>query len=88
MKIWKLSVIDSGSSDWRASTYKGDVIVRAKDMRSARMEATKSFAIAAERKLGENTTICPWGQSDLVACESIESESFDPDGEQGILSPE
>ena len=87
MQIWKLTVIDAESPDWRASTYQGEVIVRADSEHSARMEATKAFAIATERKIGQDTAINPWGQKGLVACEPSESSEHTVEGEAGVLFP-
>ena len=40
MKIWKLSVFNEVSFDWRASTYKGETIIRAESEHNARRLAT------------------------------------------------
>lgn len=81
MELWKLAVIDTESPDWRASTYKGDAIVRADSEHMARLEAAKAFAIATERIIGQNTTINPWGQKEIVSCEPFESSEYVANGE-------
>ncbi len=88
MKIWKLSVLNEESNDWNASTYKGEVFVRAESEHDARMQATLAFAIATERKLGETTAVNPWSQGSLVSCEHVEDERYEVKGNAGVLSPE
>ncbi len=88
MKIWKLSVLNEESQDWNASTYKGEVFVRAESEQDARMQATLVFAIATKRKLFETTAVNPWSQGSLVSCGPVEDERYEVKGNAGVLSPE
>ena len=52
MPLWHLFPIDSASDHWRASTYKGEVIVRALSEAKARSTAMATFFRAYERVPG------------------------------------
>lgn len=88
MNIWKLSILNDESRDWNASTYKGEVFVRAESEHDARKQATLAFTIATERKLGKTTAVNPWSQGSLVSCESVEDERYEIEGNTRVLSPE
>lgn len=87
MNIWKLSVTDSNSPNWEASTYKGDVIARAKNEHDARMVTTHAFVIATERRTGEHIKFCPWMVETDTSCELLENSEYTIKGESGVLSP-
>jgi hypothetical protein len=87
MQLWKLSVVQPDSDDWRASTYKGKAIIRAPDKSSARRLAGIAFSIASKRIIGQPTPVDPWIQKDLVSCEPFESNEYDIDGSEAILYP-
>jgi len=87
MKIWKLSVFNEVSFDWRASTYKGETIIRAESEHNARRLATLSFFIAKPRASDGTIAANPWTQKNLVSCESIEDERYNSTGEEEVLFP-
>lgn len=87
MPIWKLSPTDKRSDHWKASTYKGDVIVRAASEGEARAKATSEFRIATKKVLGGNTLFSPWDQPDLVICNRLENSSYEEKGPIAILYP-
>lgn len=87
MNLWILKVLDSASANWEASTYKGEVIVRASDEISARREASNCFAIATDRNLGEIVKASPWPQAQLVSCEQYSGNEYPIQGEVGVLYP-
>jgi hypothetical protein len=88
MPIWELTPVDETSDHWRASTYKGHVIVRAKDEDEARELANLNFVIATKRVPGGNTLYSPWKQSTIVSCRSVENSNYEEKGATGVLYPE
>jgi hypothetical protein len=87
MAIWKLSPLNTGAPDWEMSTYRGDVIVRAKNEEEARLCAMQRFAIAAKVKFGERTRTCPWTQGEFVSCEELVESKYPAIGESTVLEP-
>ena len=72
MPFWHLFPLDVTSDHWRASTYKGDVIVRATSEAEARSTATTTFFRAYERVPGGIILFSPWNQPTVVACQRVE----------------
>ena len=87
MAIWKLSPLNVSAPDWEASTYRGDVVLRAKNEEEARLCAMQRFAIATKVNLGEKTRTCPWTQHELVSCEEIVDSKYSAIGEATVLEP-
>ncbi|MBU4184741.1 MAG: hypothetical protein KKI12_05230 [Proteobacteria bacterium] len=87
MKIWKLSVLNGDSHHWKASTYKGEVFVRAISKHCARLLSGLAFRIATDRETGETIAVNPWTQKNLVSCDSIEDERYKSTGEEEALFP-
>ena len=87
MNIWKLSIANPDSPNWEASTYKGDVLVRAKNGAQARLIANHAFAIATKRTLGEIIKSSPWENSDNTKCQLIENSEYTTEGEPCVLDP-
>lgn len=85
MPIWKLSPTDKKSDHWRASTYKGDVIVRGVSEGEARAKVTSEFRIATKKVHGGNTLFSPWDQPDLVSCKCLENSNYEEKGPVAIL---
>ena len=85
MHIWRLKALKLSSPHWEASTYRGDVIVRAETEANARRLPAKAFGIGAGTALGREAAANPWYRRWLVAAEVLESSQFDPDGEEEIL---
>ena len=85
MKLWILQVIDNKSLDWEASTYRGEVIVRAVSESSARDEATQRFVIATRRVIGAPVKTTPWSQRELVSCNEYTGHEYQVDGPSGVL---
>ncbi len=85
MRIWRLKALSLSSPHWKASTYRGDVIVRAESEANARRLAAKAFGIGAGTVLGREVAANPWYRPWLVAAEVLEGSQFDPDGEEEIL---
>ncbi len=84
MRIWRLKALKLSSRHWEASTYRGDVIVRAESEANARRLAAKAFGIGARNGVGRELSN-PWYRPWLVAAKVLEGSQFDPDGEEEIL---
>ena len=88
MLIYKLTPTEKTSDHWRASSYKGDVVIRAEDEDEARNIAKLKFLKAVKRiSKYQDTPISPWSDSDLVKCERLENSDYDENGLAGVLFP-
>ena len=87
MPFWQLLPIESTSDHWRASTYQGEVIVRAASEAEARSTATATFSRAYERVPGGLILFSPWGQPALVRCQRVEGVPYDDHGPAAVVSP-
>ena len=87
MRIWRLKPLSLSSPHWKASTYLGNVIVRAETEADARRLATQAFWIATDKIPLQEVPANPWIHSWLVAAEVLEGSQYDPDGDEEILSP-
>ena len=87
MPFWQLLPLDSTSDHWRASAYKGEVIVRAASEAEARSTATATFFRAYARIPGETILWSPWGQPALVRCQRVEGFPYDDQGPTAVASP-
>jgi hypothetical protein len=85
--IYSLRPIDPNVAEWKASTWRKEVVVRAASERSARMLAARGFAIAVERKLGQRLLVVPWTHAEFVECREIHESSYEADGPEVVLSP-
>ena len=86
--VWKLTPVDPASRNWDASTYCGELIVRADSERRAREIATLTLLIATSRKLGEPLAINPWNRIvGEVQCQRILDAEFPENGPEAILYP-
>ena len=87
MPLWHLVPLESASDHWRASTYKGEVIVRALSEAEARSTATATFFRAYERVPGGAILFSPWAQPALVRCQCVEGLPYDDDGPTAVVYP-
>jgi hypothetical protein len=87
MPFWQLLPIDSTSDHWRASTYKGEVIVRATSEAEARATATATFFRAYERVAGSAILFSPWRLPALVRCQRAEGVPCDEQGPAAVVYP-
>lgn len=87
--IWRLAPINSDSFNWAASSYAGEVIVRASTEYRARQIATAVFWQAVERKsLGQPTAINPWSRlAGETTCEKVATSPYPVEGREEVLSP-
>ena len=87
MRIWRLKPLDLSAPDWRVSTHRDGVIVRAETEADARRLAAQAFGIATEVVPGGPVAIIPWDHPWLVAAAVLEGSQYEPDGDEEILSP-
>jgi len=87
MPLWHLLPLDIASDHWRASTYKGEVLVRAPSEAEARSTATAAFFRAYERVPGGTILFSPWGQPAIVQCQCVEGFPYDDHGPTAVLYP-
>lgn len=92
MKIFKLQPNDETLNEehWRASQYKGSMVIRTKNEDRARRIAYSACGIAVENR-GSNGEILanPWSKTlGLVKCSEFEDSSYSSEGEEEeILEP-
>ncbi len=87
MPIWELIPTDQKSDHWRASNYRGRVVVRAASEDKARDLATSKFHVASRRVPDGDTPLSPWRQSDLVACKRLNDSAYNETGPEEVLEP-
>ena len=87
MPIWELAPTDKSSGDWRASRYKGRVVVRAFSEDQARNLVSSKLHDASKKIPGGDTPLNPWRQSDLVVCKILKDSDYDENGPDEILDP-
>jgi hypothetical protein len=85
VNVYELKPLDLRSPCWRASTWKGSIIVAAEDEKTARTLATLNFAIATEKRSpAEEVPYPPWRHSDLVSCAPLEEPLVLTDEREGV----
>jgi hypothetical protein len=87
MAIWELIPTDETSEDWRASQYKGRIVVRASSEDKARDVVSLKFHDASKRTPRGDTPLNPWRQSGLVVCKPLRDSGYDENGPDEILEP-
>ena len=84
MLVWRLVPIDLQSVSWRASIYKGSVVVRAVSEQQARALACNDFSDSDLPVIA--TTDPPWHQPDVVGAAVVEDDPrFSAAGQPAIL---
>jgi hypothetical protein len=87
MPLWHLLPLDRTSDHWRASTYKGEVIVRAASEAEARSTAAADFSRAYARTPGGPMFFSPWGQPSIVGCQRVEGVPQENQGPAAVVYP-
>lgn len=89
MKIWKLTVVNPESDNWRGCSYRKDVIVRAATEYQARMLAGKiKFSGEAIKKLGTAPIGNPWLKPEDTACTVLQDSGHPDEGPEKVLYPQ
>lgn len=88
MRLWKLEPIDPSDRNWAASTFHGEVVVRAEDEQRARRLAARAYGIATQHTPGEEVRIVPWDYAKLVTSVLVDpTDDYAEDGEAEIVAP-
>ena len=88
MKIYKLTPLDLSNHHWKASIFRGEIIIRAENEDRARTIATNALWIATPAISGALTLYNPWERlGGLSECCKLLGSDFNEDGEEAILSP-
>lgn len=87
-RVFKLSPVGEhlDSHHWRASRYKGDAIIVARDAAKARAIARGHFFIASAMT-PQGIPANPWGLAGIVSCVEIEDNDLNKETEY-LVSPE
>ena len=88
MQLWKLEPINVANSNWAASTYKKEIIVRAEDLSKARDLAAKAYGNIPRTRPDETTIINPWDNPNLVRTIQVQAtDDYTEHGDQEIVYP-
>lgn len=88
MPIYLLSPVSIDDPNWRASTYKREVTIRAPNEDIARSAACLAFGIAVARTTRDAPiSICPWRLQELATCVTIEDDEGINGGPVEIVDP-
>ena len=87
MPVYKLEPTSEASGDWQASEYKGTVIVRAQDEKSARDKVAIKFGSLCREERGSDIPIPPWQDDKLVICIQLDNSEYEENGDEEILFP-
>ncbi len=87
MRIYELKPTSEDSADWKVSEYKGTVIIRAQDEKSARNKVALEFLAFTEAESCSDTPILPWINDKLVICKQLDNSEYDEEGAEEILFP-
>lgn len=86
LRLYRLTPVDIGHNDWRASTHKEPVTVRAQTEQLARWHAAKAYHFAARRRAGDLASPeNPWLSPRRSTIEEIEpTEALPLAGQPGL----
>ncbi len=92
MKIFKLEPVTEhmDSINWRASRYKGTVIVVAENEKNARRMAWSNIgtlSASGPNESGGDIAVNPWKNKVFISCREITDEAISTDKER-IIEPE
>lgn len=87
MHLWQLIPLERGDRNWAASTYRGKVIVRARNEAEAREVAARTFGVKTRFPLGRGVAAPPWLRRGSVRAEIAEDTRYPMDGPAEVLFP-
>ncbi len=87
MRVYELKPTSEALDDWEADEYKGTVIVRAQDEKSARLKASFGFFTLTKEEYGRDTPIPPWQNDKLVICKQLDNSEYEEKGKEEIFFP-
>ena len=87
MPLWKLMPLDLSHPSWAGSTYRGEMVARARNERTARRLAVRATGLGVKFELGRDTHVPPWTNSALVSCEPYSGGDIGEEGPGGVIRP-
>jgi hypothetical protein len=87
MRLWQLQPIDLADPSWEASSYRGKVIVRARDEEAAREVAATAFDVKTRFRPGKSMIAPPWRRPTVVRVETVDDPLYSTDGPAEVLFP-
>ncbi len=87
MPLWQLSPVEPAEPCWEASSYRGRVLVRARDEAQARDVAEKAFGVKTRFNPGRGVLAPPWTRPNQVKAEIVVDARYEPDGPAEVLYP-
>jgi len=87
MPLWGLVPVDPFDPNWKASSCRGRVVVRALDEERARNAAEKAFGVKVRFTPGAGITAPPWNRPALVRAEVIRNDHYEEKGPTEMLFP-
>lgn len=88
MQLFRLTPVDTSSTSWQMSRFRGPIVVRAENEADAREEAVSALLRAPDTLPDGAEMFSPWGDRSLVTCMPADaSEDLPIDGEPGIVWP-
>ncbi len=88
MRIYELKPTSEALDDWEANEYKGTVIVRAQDEKSARDKvAVSEFGYFETIEEFGSEPKSPWQDDGIVTCKQLDNSEYEEEGPEEILSP-
>jgi hypothetical protein len=83
MQIYQLFPAVTDATEWKASAFKGPVLVRAETEAQARDLACERYWIASRAE----GSAPPWSRADLVQAEVLAQPRYPTDGRSMIIEP-
>ncbi len=88
MRVYELKPTSEALDDWEANEYKGTVIVRAQDEKSARKKvAVSEFGYLERIEESGSDVQSPWEDEKFVICKQLDNSVYEEEGPEEILSP-
>ncbi len=88
MPVYRLTPINPNDPNWRTSTHRDVVVVRASSEEQARSLASKAFdTMLAQSSPGGTIGTPLWHHSHAVRAEVVQDRSYQSEGPAGILEP-
>jgi hypothetical protein len=82
-QVWRLIPVDLQATAWRATVYKGPVVVRAESEQQARELARRDFSDAALPLAAADDP--PWTRPEVVRAEPLDDPRYPAAGRPEIL---
>lgn len=87
MRVYELKPTSEALDNWETNEYKGTVIVRAQNEKSARLKVSFGFFTLTKDESGKDTPIPPWQNGELVICKQLDNSEYEEERLEEILFP-